>query len=381
LKPGRDAVLDVNIRNPALKPLALKMAREVRLPDGYVPAVEMLLANLHEAGDEPVRYSRASLPRNRYQPFDREDITVPIWRLTGRYVLTTRPGPGRLGTFQATPLLRSMLSRTMTGPTFAETIILRGRKEWNATFSDFVGEVIDYEDTEETSTMRAGLLRYNDLMAGFVVVDGYGERHTTHLARIFNNASFVQGGRFYRASYQALSSKERPHIRIDGGRVVELDFSSIHPTMLFLRRGSVPEGDPYAVNGFDRRILKLAFNMGLNAESKSSAEGALRRTLREMGAEEPDATATRYIDGLRPAIPSLADDLYTGVGLKLQRQDSEIAARIMARFVNAEKPILVMHDSFLVTEKDEVELRVAMIEEFKAVLATDYEPGIKRGAP
>lgn len=55
----------------------------------------------------------------------------------------------------------------------------------------------------------------------------------TQLHRVFNNSSFNDGGRFYGAQYQRLNSTERSRIMINGNPTMEIDYSSLHPNMLY----------------------------------------------------------------------------------------------------------------------------------------------------
>ncbi len=225
--------------------------------------------------------------------------------------------------------------------------------------------------------MREELRRYNDIMAQHRVVDATGQRHSTHLARIFSQGSFAKGGRFYRASYQQLHKADRARLTIDGEPVVELDFASMHPTMLYLRAGLEPPEDAYAKDGFERGILKLAFNVALNASTSASACRAVARSLRESGHAEPEPAARRYVEAMPELYPQFEVQLFSGVGLDLQRLDSDIAAQVMASCMNAGITVLVMHDSFLVGRTHDAALRRTMTEAFQLVLGTAHPPKIK----
>lgn len=371
--------LDTNLQNPALRPLAERLVSELRLGDDHTDAVEMLLANLQQAGQEPLLFRRAAdaYSPNRYQRFDRHHILSPLWRMRGRHIGESKASAGHAPTAQALPLLQSRLSRIEATAVFAEPIILRSEKLWSEKRAARVAAGIDYEDTDETNRMREGLRRYNDVMAQHRVVDVTGQRHSTHLARIFSQGSFAQGGRFYRASYQQLSKPDRAKLTIDGEQVVELDFASMHPTMLYLRSGLEPPEDAYAKDGFERGILKLAFNVALNASTSASACRAVARSLREAGHAEPEPTARHYVQAMPTLYPEFESQVFSGVGLDLQRLDSDIAARVMKSCTEAVIPVLVMHDSFLVGRSHEVELRRMMTEAFQAVLGTTHPPKIK----
>ena len=76
--------------------------------------------------------------------------------------------------------------------------------------------------------------------------------------RVFT-ASVLLNGRWQAQgiSYQVLPKAERAALRIDGETVVELDIRASHLTILAALAGaSLPEGDPYAVPGIPRNIVK-----------------------------------------------------------------------------------------------------------------------------
>lgn len=371
--------LDTNIQNPALRPLAQRLVSELRLGDDHIDAVEMLLANLQQVGQEPLLFRRApdAYSPSRYQRFDRHHILSPLWRMRGKHIGETKASAGHAPSVQALPFLQQKLVRIEATAVFAEPIILRSEKLWNEKRAARVAAGIDYKDTDETNRMREELRRYNTFMASHRVVDAAGQRHSTHLARIFSQGSFDKGGRFYRASYQQLSKPDRSKLTIDGEAVVELDFCSMHPTMLYLRAGLEPPEDAYAKDGFERGILKLAFNVALNASSLASACRAVARSLRESGQAEPERTAHHYVDAMPELYPEFEGQLFTGVGLDLQRLDSDIAARVMARCIDNGIAVLVMHDSFVVRRTHEAELREIMAAGLQAVLGTTYTPRIR----
>ncbi len=75
-------------------------------------------------------------------------------------------------------------------------------------------------------------------------------------------------------------SQYRSKILIDGKRTVELDFSTLHPTILYAQAGEILEQDAYQIDlepitiptgkdsGDFRTVVKRAFNAMLNAEHR-----------------------------------------------------------------------------------------------------------------
>jgi hypothetical protein len=105
------------------------------------------------------------------------------------------------------------------------------------------------------------------------------------LRRIFSRGSLSLGGRFYGGWWESIPSKARQFITINGFATGEVDFSELHPRMLYLIRG-IPlpanTGDLYDDGWRDpenpsydnkaepyksrRKLLKKVFNALLNDE-------------------------------------------------------------------------------------------------------------------
>ncbi len=119
-----------------------------------------------------------------------------------------------------------------------ETVILReGAEERGGIKRD-----IPYPDTAETHAMRANLQRINDELSDFRITlqnpDGTLEDLPPfRLRRIFSRSSFELGGRFYGGPWIDLAREQRPYLLIDGEETVELDFSSMHPRMIYQSEG------------------------------------------------------------------------------------------------------------------------------------------------
>ena len=61
----------------------------------------------------------------------------------------------------------------------------------------------------------------------------YNERT---VRRIFNNASFDEGGRFYGGWWERVPSRYRSHITIDGMPTVEMNYAAIQPRLPLVKR-------------------------------------------------------------------------------------------------------------------------------------------------
>ena len=100
----------------------------------------------------------------------------------------------------------------------------------------------------------------------------------TTLYRVFNS-TWTMGGRFYGPWPQSVPKEYRPDLLMDGQPTVEPDYRELHPTLLYALEGKRLDGGAYDVDGWPRRLVKVAFNVVLNASNKT---GALRAVALEV---------------------------------------------------------------------------------------------------
>lgn len=247
---------------------------------------------------------------------------------------------------------------------------------------------------------------------------------------VFNNSSTVCGGRNY-CGFQSQPQREfhvRETLLIDGRRCIELDFCNLHIRMLYHLRGLTYEGDCYDIEipGWDadpdvkRALIKLLLlalpNCGkLGKSARANRHAAIKTAEKQMAAfrDRPnphpwpgdlvqddevdeaeseaamgrwlrhtlpyDITPTFVVECIAKAHPAIADDLYTGAGIRLQAIDGELARSIMLRFVDLGRPCIGCHDSFQVWEEDEGQLRQIMEEEYiKIKQLNGFAPKIEK---
>lgn len=223
-----------------------------------------------------------------------------------------------------------------------------------------------YAHTSETRTMRANVRRLNELLEGTDIAltrsynplidfdDKYAGQNTD-LYRVFNNGSFEQGGRFYGGWWQHAKRYLRPFIIIDGQPTVEADFKGLHPAILFAKAGLDIPADPYAL------VPGIAENPGLREHAKTTFLALLNATGRT---EEPrnfdsdthgmkSKAFRRLVEQSFPMLPGIFG---TGMGLRLQREDSDLAEQVMLHFADMGVPVLPVHDSFIVAAQHQDEL-------------------------
>ena len=230
--------------------------------------------------------------------------------------------------------------------------------------------------TDEQLELNSALLEatnqtlsaYEDFMVTVATTIGTSPIHPSQLSltRIFSKGSFELGGRLY-APIQNYTKQTRKYFYLNGEPTIEIDYSSIHPHMLYHRKGLDFDGDdPYAIEGFDRDDVKVAFNVMLNKEAVGANKSVAKTISKNLDCNIDTAEA------LETAIQTLhspiAQHFNTGVGLTLQRRDSDIALLVINTFVNElNRPIICVHDSFIVSVRDTESLILAMNDSYKAV--------------
>lgn len=202
--------------------------------------------------------------------------------------------------------------------------------------------------------------------------------------RVFSNSTFDQGGRFYGGWWENLPRDFRQFIRIDNHMAVELDYSCLHPTLLYLEDGlPVPDGDMYEVLGFPpeaRGFLKAALNIIVNTKNRTAAQRAIRQAQRKKKKSKrpfpplpQGMTLDEIFDGFSAKHHPIENHFFSTGGRRLQRIDSDIAERVMLRLVSRDIAVLPLHDSFLVSRLYADDLADAM----DAVVSERYGREIK----
>ena len=245
---------------------------------------------------------------------------------------------------------------------------------------DAEGHLIDYRDNERTRRDRAMLAKINrslseaeiglDIPAAVrdgnaIRLDGYSVfPGMTSLYRVYNGA-WDRGGRFYGGWWQSCRKAHRQHLTIDGYATVELDYPQIHPRLLYGLAGRHLEGDAYTLPGWERAVVKQAFNALLNADSYRGACGAVAENL-----DDDRNAAKALIADIRTRHLDIDVYFHSGIGLRLQNIDSEICRQVLAEMHRKGIVALPIHDSFVVARQHENTLSEVMETVFKKVVRT-----------
>ena len=183
----------------------------------------------------------------------------------------------------------------------------------------------------------------------------------TFMRRIFSHDSFEMGGRLYH-DLQNRAAETRKYLRFNDEPTIEVDYSGIHPSLLYAKAGLKADANSaYQVDGFSRDYVKVAFNILINREgTRDTAYAALTNNL-ELSRND----AKRLVEGLYEAISKYFN---TGYGLELQYLDSQMAMQVIDHFVNKMRhPIIAVHDSFIVSVRDTEDLILTMVDAYRSV--------------
>lgn len=189
----------------------------------------------------------------------------------------------------------------------------------------------------------------------YVLEDSYVLVKSMRVYRLFNRGSFDCYGRLH-GWWQNMPKTGRSLILINGEPVAEPDFPQLHPHLIYHRRGKILRCDAYDVDGFERKACKIAFNAAVNARTPQQAKEAIRRALNLPSYAE----AGRLYDAMVQRHADVADAFGSDEGIHLMRTDSEIAVGVLQQCQRRDIPVLPVHDSFIVPQRDRDTVRAIM---------------------
>ena len=201
-----------------------------------------------------------------------------------------------------------------------------------------------------------------------------------HLRRIFARGQMNLGGRFYGGWWQNIPKDYRRYITINGCQTVEVDFSTLHPTLLFLENNLDPPADFYDLGlktqgnprfepdpkkyEIKRKIIKGFANALINDErGVHKLDDEAVKTLGMGSAELKDLLIKMH--------PVFAKAIKSDAGVRYQFIDSRIAEAVMVKLLKQNIVCLCVHDSFVVIDAFQDELVTAMKEAFTEVVKAD----------
>ncbi|MGB3224842.1 MAG: hypothetical protein WBB23_18710 [Desulforhopalus sp.] len=271
---------------------------------------------------------------------------------------------------------------------------------YHVTFSDSAlirmkhdGRYVELSPTDKVRTqgMANKLKRINSVnMKHHIVVKSSGCEYPccNKLFIAFAN-NLERGGRIYAFgnSYQNDLRENRKKIFIENEATIELDYSGLHPRMLYAKEGIQYNGELYDLNGYltefqedpDLKLLaKRALLILINAKYSRNIPGTLadniwkndRRLSRQLYKRYPPSDSdlgiySRVVEAVKTKHEAISKYFHSDSGAKLQRIDGKIALAICYWFACCNIPILPVHDSFIVALQHSKQLQNLMYETYQ----------------
>jgi len=258
-----------------------------------------------------------------------------------------------------------------------EVVLLKGLDDEDNGTSKL--ELVEYEDTEHTNTIRADVRQINEWLMTldlswfrYAGVDLSGlDIRDRHLRRHFTRSSFESGGRLFGGFWQGMKKESRKTaITIDGCFTTELDYSAMLPRLLYGNAGAMLphelDADPYRIPGFERsrKGIKKLFNAMLFGENLEQWRAYPKETAEYFHPEER-RTVQAVMEAIRTAHYPVKEYFGTGIGHALQNLESEILVAVLMRMKNKNLPGLPVHDAVIVKREDRSEVRDIMLSVFR----------------
>ena len=176
-------------------------------------------------------------------------------------------------------------------------------------------------------------------------------------------------GRYYsNGSFQTIEKEYRDDIRINDKPTIELDYSAIHPRLLYSMEGVVLEKEwsPYGV-GYDKALSKLCLLSMLYAQTREKAIGAVWTTLGKQGITNQQVR--ECVKAIEEHNQQISKHFYQeSMWKSLQYLDSSIASSVLSLCMSRNIAALPYHDSFRVEDGYEEILRGVMFEAWQSVV-------------
>lgn len=269
---------------------------------------------------------------------------------------------------------------------------------------DGKGKDVEFDLDKDKRRMLRELTNLNKMLYNSCISLDDGTQSILQLRRIFNN-NFQRGGRFYSSNgvIQCNKGDERLKIKIDDEFVIELDYKAIHPSIAYTKMGiTLPEGfDHYHLNNWEdfgsdyktvRQLVKTSLLIAINCDSRREAALAIGKAIaddsekdqdeKEFGELDSKCNVYDLLDSLIEKHQPIAEQvIYGGMGPQFQYDDSRIAEYVLNHFHKQAEPCIPVHDSFIVRESLEDELRGVMKEAFREILGDDSNCFIDKKIP
>ena len=243
-----------------------------------------------------------------------------------------------------------------------------------------------------------------------------GQAVSIRYKRVFNDRLDL-GGRFYmpNGGIQNLPLEKRlKEVKIEGESVVELDYSSTHPNILYERMVKYEDekwgkplkellGDNFCPYDVDlesfvevcekevsqmgdkynplRNLAKTCLLVALNSNNRQSALGAVSKEMwkdkdrdlqkKKFHGIKGDVDLNKVFDALMEKNTLISKYFFDDFGLIAMKMDSDIAERVLSVLGQRGITAICLHDSFMVAKKHKEVLEQVMKESWKYVLGSN----------
>lgn len=193
-----------------------------------------------------------------------------------------------------------------------------------------------------------------------------GDATAKTLRRIFSR-TWDRGGRIYGGWWMHVPKDERRNILIDGEEVVEWDYASLHPALLFARTDTPLAFDPYTLSDADgpavRALGKRTFQRLVNRLD----DGPMKAAAGDKALLPKGMSFSAYLQAYRHRLSPIQKWIGIGEGMALQREDSDLAIRVLSKMLDASITTLPIHDSFIVQSRHSEALRLSMMAAYREI--------------
>jgi hypothetical protein len=200
------------------------------------------------------------------------------------------------------------------------------------------------------------------------------------LTRIFNSGLMGRWHQKGEMSYQQLSKEERARLRLNGESVTEIDYSAMHPHILYAWENKQCPDDFYEAImnqcGCDRFVAKKITLIAVNAGSYVSLVGAINlnkaeteRANKSRAIPEPvlynelkkqNLAHKEVVEAIKIAHPTIVKYIYSASANKLMLVESDIMTSVLLKLTSLGIPALPVHDSVIVPNRHEYMARQVM---------------------
>ncbi|SEW26098.1 hypothetical protein SAMN04488515_1901 [Cognatiyoonia koreensis] len=362
-----------------------KRMPSVKTQQHFIDVANVIMANLLRAyckhkdmlvgiGRRKGRLDRERRYRPEYMTTNRF-ITVQDWLIKFGLMRIEQKGYNFAGEGQTT---RVLITDEAARDLEVDDLTLRdfriGKPDEAILLKNSDGQLSAYEDTDETNAMRLNLDRINELLCKTDIStsraltlhdrkpDFIGGKINLH--RQFHYGDFQTGGRFYGGWWQYIRKYARRLITLDGVPTVEADYRGFNAAVLLAKAGHPIPDDPYSLIAGVSQSRELRGHAKTTLAALLNSKSGNTEEPRNFDEDKHGMTADAFRQSVYDAFPMLQGLLGQNTGMKLQRDESDLAELVMLHFVDQGFPILPIHDAFMVQEHLQDELVQVMKDVF-----------------